>query len=273
MIRDIANHDIARRVPQTRDIGGLRISLSTYGPRVRIPVHAHTVPLFSVVLQGGFLERVGRAERACGAGTVLFHPKDLPHSQQFGERRSQCLGVSLGHEWIARYPHLRAIDAAFPLDLHGRRVTRLASTLYHEFRAGDESSGIALEGLTLAILAQLTNPSGARAVPRPASWAPRVREHLQERYQQPVRLAELAELAGVHPVHLSRGFRRHFGCTITEYVRQLRIDHASRALVGGGESLTTIALDTGFADQGHFSRWFKEATGMTPGAYRASAGE
>ena len=42
---------------------------------------------------------------------------------------------------------------------------------------------------------------------------------------------------------------------------------------GGGESLTTIALDTGFADQGHFSRWFKEATGMTPGAYRASAGE
>jgi AraC family transcriptional regulator len=84
-------------------------------------------------------------------------------------------------------------------------------------------------------------------------------------------VSDLADEAGVHPVHAARVFRRHHGETITEYVRGLRIEHARRALLEGGRSLSSIAIATGFADQAHFSRRFKQVVGMPPGRYRRLA--
>jgi AraC family transcriptional regulator len=48
----------------------------------------------------------------------------------------------------------------------------------------------------------------------------------------------------------------------------LRIEHACSALSETGSSLSSIALETGFSDQAHFTRRFKELTGMSPGRYR-----
>jgi AraC-like DNA-binding protein len=53
-----------------------------------------------------------------------------------------------------------------------------------------------------------------------------------------------------------------------EYVRRLRIDFAARALTASDAPLAALAQTAGFADQGHFTRAFKAATGLTPGAYR-----
>jgi AraC family transcriptional regulator len=43
-------------------------------------------------------------------------------------------------------------------------------------------------------------------------------------------VAELAQLAGVHPTHLLKTFRRHHGVTISNYVRQRRIQRARLAV-------------------------------------------
>ena len=58
-----------------------------------------------------------------------------------------------------------------------------------------------------------------------------------------------------------------------EYVRRLRIEFATRALLTSDVSLAAVAQAAGFADQGHFTRAFKAATGYTPGAYRRLAGQ
>lgn len=80
----------------------------------------------------------------------------------------------------------------------------------------------------------------------------------------------MARSVGVHPVHLATTFRRHFGSTIGEYVRRLRIDFATRQIASSEESLCNIALAAGFADQSHFSKVFRQQTGMTPGVFRAN---
>jgi len=78
----------------------------------------------------------------------------------------------------------------------------------------------------------------------------------------------LAAMVNVHPVHLARSFRRFQGCTISDYVRQLRVDNARRKMMSGNVRLVDIALSSGFSDQSHFSRSFKRVTGMTPTEFR-----
>ena len=59
------------------------------------------------------------------------------------------------------------------------------------------------------------------------SWLRRVHETLEQSYLLAPSLAELATIAGVHPVHLSREFRKHYQSTIGEYIRKRRVEHAS----------------------------------------------
>lgn len=84
-------------------------------------------------------------------------------------------------------------------------------------------------------------------------------------------MAEIAETVGVHPVHLSRTFRQHYGMTMGEYLRRVRVEEAAKALVSTTRPLSDIAYTAGFADQAHFTRVFKNVMGLSPGAYRKAA--
>jgi AraC family transcriptional regulator len=72
----------------------------------------------------------------------------------------------------------------------------------------------------------------------------------------------------VHAAHLARVFRKFKGCTIGDYVRGLRVQHACRRISGSDDSLADIALAAGFSDQSHLSRTFKQHTGMLPSQFR-----
>ena len=105
----------------------------------------------------------------------------------------------------------------------------------------------------------------------PPPWLRRVQDTLHDRYDQVVRVGELARAAGVHPVHMARVFKRHHGCTVGEYQRRIRVERACTLLDGRDVSLAALALRTGFADQAHFTRRFKEVVGVSPGEYRRRA--
>ncbi|MGO4701370.1 helix-turn-helix domain-containing protein [Dyella sp. 2RAB6] len=98
----------------------------------------------------------------------------------------------------------------------------------------------------------------------------RVLAYLQEHYAEGVRVAKLAELAGVSVAQLERHFRRVFQLTPQQVQTKLRIEAAMR-LLRGAESVAAIGLACGFADQSAFARQFKATVGMTPRDYRAIA--
>jgi len=58
-------------------------------------------------------------------------------------------------------------------------------------------------------------------------------------------LEDVAKIAGVHEVHLSREFRKTFGCTIGEYVRRLRVEFAAQQISLIDTPLGEIALAAG----------------------------
>ena len=118
----------------------------------------------------------------------------------------------------------------------------------------------------MAELARCSSKQSEQGVP---AWLDEVRQKLASRIAETPPLAELAASAGVHPVHLAREFRRHFRCTIGDFVRRVRVEFACREIAETDAPLSEVALAAGFYDQSHFSNVFRQFTGMTPTAYRA----
>jgi AraC-like DNA-binding protein len=101
--------------------------------------------------------------------------------------------------------------------------------------------------------------------------AERVRALLREGYATAVTGADVAAAAGLTRYAAYRAFRSRYGLAPSEYQRQLRLRAARRALAGGA-AIADAAAAAGFADQAHLTRWFRRCYGVTPGAYRDSAG-
>ena len=91
---------------------------------------------------------------------------------------------------------------------------------------------------------------------------------MQEQLGDNLRMRELADDAGVHPVHLARVFRLHEGRTPGSYFQRVRVRAACHQLRMQDYSLAMIAAECGFADQSHFTRVFRKFTGKTPAQFR-----
>src|SRR5262249_31043302 len=123
-------------------------------------------------------------------------------------------------------------------------------------------------GLTFELLGALSRHSQLRIERTPPRWLRQARDLLHAHFAENLSPDSIALKVGAHPSHLMREFRRHYGCTIGDYLPKLRGAFASRTLATSDLSLLQIAQDSGFADQSHFSRTFKILTGMTPSTYR-----
>jgi AraC family transcriptional regulator len=149
----------------------------------------------------------------------------------------------------------------------GGFIAHLAHRLHGEFRLRDEVSRLAIESIALGVLAEASRRA-ARTAERPApAWLRHARALVERHFAEPLPLATVAAHVGVHPVHLARTFRRIYQTTVAGYVRQVRIEFARRELAGSA-ALSDIAMAAGFCDQSHFSRSFKQYTGLTPAEYR-----
>src|SRR5262249_17359921 len=111
----------------------------------------------------------------------------------------------------------------------------------------------------------------ARVPALPPRWLGDVVEMLQADYKANLSLSSIGRQVGAHPVHVAQVFRRFQGCTIGEYRLRMRVDFACRGRAAGNSPLSHIAVESGFADQSHFSRIFKALMRMSPSQYRLAA--
>src|SRR5688500_8197581 len=233
-------------------------------PRTRLRAHEHPSVHVCVVLDGGFLEREGRAWRDVGAGTVRVSGA-ARHDIDFGPTGARCLlletepGTGAALAGLAR-PRFLSADGWLANVIH--RIDAAASR-------PDPAQAVVLDGLSAELLAQLGRRLDDRPAP-PPPWLARVRELLED-LRGGVTVSALAREAGVHRVHLARQFREHFGVPVTEYARRLRLETAQRMLVTTTVSLAQVAAHAGYADRSHLTRAMRAALGTTPGGVRRSA--
>lgn len=94
---------------------------------------------------------------------------------------------------------------------------------------------------------------------------------LEQRYQEPWTLEQLARSAHLSRTSLLRIFRQATGRSPIDYLIGLRIEAAKRLLRQSELSMTEIALETGFGDSNYFARQFRLVTGRTPTIFRRHA--
>jgi len=91
---------------------------------------------------------------------------------------------------------------------------------------------------------------------------------LSANYCDQVSFKELADIAGMHPVSLSRYFKEKTGKKITTYLNELRVGFACKLLLEGNRQVSHICYETGFNNLANFNRTFRKITQMTPKQYQ-----
>jgi AraC family transcriptional regulator len=233
-----------------------------------IPCHVHADPVISLVLEGDGVEEVGDRTRLVTAQDLLLTPAYALHGYRFAHS-GRWFNMQLTDSWLAR-----VADGGPPLPdaaqiIHGHAAAAWAARVRTEVRSRDTVSSLAIDGAMILLVADLARVRVDAAGRRPR-WLRIVEDAIEAAPTATFSVDALAQLAGVHPTHLLRTFRRHHGTTISNYVRRRRIERARVEVANGDRPLSAIALDAGFFDQSHFTRVFRQTFGETPGEYARS---
>jgi AraC family transcriptional regulator len=260
------------KLQKKAEIAGLGLTETVYPAHAHLPIHTHENPYFCLVVQGHYAEFYGTRESLCGPSMLVFHPAGEAHANRFGKAGGACFNLEFGVAWADR---MRSVSASLnaPLVYTDSSLAGLAVRLRREFHCADDVSALAIESLALEIMftaaRRTLRESGSSTPPR---WLQQAEELIRARFAEPLTLTEIATAVQRHPVHLARQFRFHYGCTIGDSLRRLRVETACRQLTTTNESLADVALACGFAGQSHFSTAFKQAMGCSPRRYRAEFG-
>jgi len=254
------------REQSSLDIRGFALAhLSPTVPEREVVRHTHEEAHFVLVTSGVYVTSAREAPDLCTAPTLIYNPPGTTHRDCFRSQSGRFFTISVSApalEYAASCAPLP--DAALVLPRHllalGRRVAR-------ECLSPDGTSPLVAEALCLELLAR-TSQSFDREQSSAPGWLRCARELLHDSFCDEMSISGISESVGVHPVHLTRTFRRFFGCTPGEYLRERRLERAAALLAEGRLPLSEIALESGFADQSHLTKAFKRAYGVTPSEYR-----
>jgi AraC family transcriptional regulator len=224
--------------------GGFTVTETLHPAGLRLPMHDHEAANVTIVLRGGFEERVENRSFSAQRGSVIVKPAGARHANAYGTDDVECVTTEV--------PREVGLDEA-------RHFTAPVFALLAE-RLREDADILAVQELVYRLAA----PSVRE--PR-APWLGTVEQMVRE--ENITSLTALAEAVGRHPAHVARQFQSRYRCSIGEFVRARRIDRARALLLETDRPLAEIALECGFCDQSHFTNVFRRLAGKTPQRYRA----
>ncbi len=96
----------------------------------------------------------------------------------------------------------------------------------------------------------------------------RVMDYLSRHYSEIIRLSEVAEMVNMSESSFCRFFKQHTSKSFIDFLTDIRLGAASRALIDSSLSIAEIGYDCGFNNLSNFNRIFKKKKGVTPSEFR-----
>jgi AraC family transcriptional regulator len=259
-------------IAQCRDsraasIGDLVVTECRAAAGARLSWHAHEHACVVLLVNGSFTELFGARSVSYNTPVALYKPAGERHANEYGRTGAQFMVIELPPSQLDQLRHRGAVLDGIR-SVQEPAVVDLGARIYRELHHLDAYSMLSVGGLVHELLAVLCRGDDRARSSTAPYWLRRVRDDVRENFSRRISITDLADRARVHPDHLSRSFRRHYGVLIGEYARHLRLDWAAKQLVATDVPLTELAMAAGFVDQSEFTRRFREHFGTTPGRYR-----
>jgi AraC family transcriptional regulator len=176
-------------------------------------------------------------------------------------------GLALGDRRLA------PAFAAPRLMFTSESLWQIAALLAGECSKDSGTDGLYGESIATALCVELLrlgdtrNESVARGGLAPWQMR-RVTEYMEAHLGDAIQLSEFAQLVGMSRSHFSQAFRTTTGMPPHRWHLNARIRRAQELMLDSALSLADIALQTGFADQSHFTKSFQRQVSTSPGAWR-----
>lgn len=91
---------------------------------------------------------------------------------------------------------------------------------------------------------------------------------MEAHHREPLSLQDLAKAFSVSPAYLSKVFKTCTGHTFKSHLNKIRLNHALCDVISTDDTMSDIAMRSGFPDIRSFNTLFKETYGLTPLQYR-----
>lgn len=250
-----------------RNIGGFVFVQHLYPRFSERGKHCHPWLHLSIVQRGQYERSLGKRVSHYRSGDLALLATDENHTDSYA-LGTKCLHLVIPSVFERQLARDFAGCGRAPIDPAHPINAEFSVALYREFKSADRHSRFVIESLLLDLVSRELGITAERSRLRPP-WLRVVLEYLDETCDQSWSLTTVAHEIGVHPVYLCRAFSEHFGVTLGQYVRELRILRGWQLLsLGHGGDIAEIANETGFSDESHFSRGFTRVYGTPPGRYR-----
>ena len=271
------------------DAAGLPISVRALR-QSDLSLHRHEFTELVIVVGGGGDHYLDTDRFPIVAGDVFVI--DVDHAHGYSDTRDlQIVNVLFDEPYVLeREPALAAMAsyrALVHLEPRARRrlgfegklrldsatladARQLAHRIRQELAERREGYAAAASALLVELLVLLCRayPDSDDSARRDLTDIGRVIGHLEERYDEPVELADLLDLVAMSERSLLRKFSDATGTTPIQYLLRVRVTHGARLLRTSSLSVTEVAGRVGFDDSNYFSRRFRHFVGMSPREYR-----
>ncbi|WP_044959280.1 response regulator transcription factor [Butyrivibrio sp. WCD2001] len=109
-------------------------------------------------------------------------------------------------------------------------------------------------------------------VPEPNSFMKKVREYIDENFQDDIALQDIAGAFGYSDVYFCKLFKQNFEVNFITFLNDYRMERAKEFLADPLINIKDISQKAGYRDANYFTRVFKRSVGMTPSEYRSEVG-
>ena len=197
--------------------------------------------------------------------------------------------IEVSHFYISPAFMLKTASETFDNDIHAVELHDLLGIddpvlnwindqMVHEVAAGGPGGRLCYDALSLQASVHILRKYASVRFKMPSAhgqFRPAhtrlIEEYIAQNISRNITLDELATLCGCTPIQFARKFNAHYGMRPHAFVIKQKVEQACQHLRKGNLALKEVALASGFADQSHLNRVFRQQLDCTPAEYRRRA--
>ncbi|MCF6404576.1 AraC family transcriptional regulator [Chitinophaga filiformis] len=242
---------------QRIELEHFNLTLTVYASDATLPKHHHENPYLSLLLEGNYIEKGSKGDTIIAGGHSIFRPEDHEHANIFDDQPGKCFNLELKNN----------LSDMFDREMKTQRTMIFKQSLldlfllHYRFLKGHAAD--TLDMLSLEIVTSLFTQDQLSRYGQ-AAWIKTITDRINDMPDDQHLVDVLAAEVNIHPVYLLRKFKEKTGLRLSEYITRVRLEKAANSIVAGQENLTGIGYSSGFYDQSHFSRSFRNYFGVSP---------